>query len=257
MVVAALCVLFVAGCGGGTLPGPDEVVVREPVPAHTRDVIVTSDDEGLPEGCRPRPVAELVIRFVDAFNQGRQEELSNAFFVSEGPSPPEFSSEGYEPWSWYSSSEIGAGGKVGRHFTTSDQGELLRYFAERYRQGETMRLLKVSITQTGLLGVENNAAITALLEERAFCLREPVWLLLGPVGFVFVVTRKAPDLPPNLGGPARIAYGKGALNCENLRIFAWRMDMKTQEKRTEREAAAWLCNDPPRWRPGESVVACT
>ena len=233
VVVAALCVLFVAGCGGDTPPGPDEVVVGEPVPPHTRDVIVTSDDEGLPEGCRPRPVAELVIRFVDAFNQGRQQELSNAFFVSEGPSPPEFSSEGYEPWSWYSSSEIGAGGKVGRHFTTSDQGELLRYFAERYRQGETMRLLKVSITQTGLLGVENN------------------------VGFVFVVTRKAPDLPPNLGGPARIAYGKGALNCENLRIFAWRMDMKTQENRTEREAAAWLCNDPPRWRPGESVVACT
>jgi hypothetical protein len=231
--VLVFCGVFLAGCGEDNPPGPDEVVVREPVPAHTRDVIVTSDDGALPEGCRPRPVAELVIRFVDAFNQGRQGELSSAFFVSEGPSPPDFSPVSYENWSWYSSTETGAGGRVMRHFTTSDQGELLRYFAERHRQGESLRLLKLSLTQTGVLEMESN------------------------VGFVFVVTREAPDLPPNLGGPARIAYGRGSLNCENLRIFAWRMDMKTQEQRTEREAADWLCVDPPRWKPGEAVVACT
>jgi len=96
-----------------------------------------------------------------------------------------------------------------------------------------MRLLKVSLTQTGLLGMESN------------------------VGFVFVVTREAPDLPAGLGGPARIASGKGALNCQNLRIFNWTMEMKTREQRTEREAADWLCTDPPGWRPGEAVVACT
>lgn len=231
--VAVLCVSFLAGCGGDGPPGPDEVATREPVPAHTTEVIVTSDDEDLPEGCRPRPVAGLVIRFIDAFNQGRQEELSSAFFVSEGPSPPDFSPMGYQPWSWYSSTEIGDDGKVRRHFTTSDQGTLLRYFARRHQQGESMRLLKLSLTKTGILDRESN------------------------VGFVFVATRDAPDLSPGLGGPARIAYGKGSLNCENLRIFAWRMDMKTQEKRTEREAADWLCEDPPRWRPGEAVVACT
>ena len=96
-----------------------------------------------------------------------------------------------------------------------------------------MQLIKVSLTQTGLLETESN------------------------VGFVYVVTRKAPDLDPELGGPARIAYGKGSLNCENLRIFTWSMNMKAQEDRTEREAAAWLCEDPPGWRPGEAVVACT
>jgi len=231
--VTVLLVLLLAGCGGDVPARPDEAVTGEPVPAHTREVIVTSDDEALPEGCHPRRVAGLVIRFVDAFNQGRQEELSSAFFVSEGPSPPDFSSADYRPWSWYSSSEIGEDGKVARHFTTSDQGELLRYFARRHREGESMRLLKVSLTHTGLLDMENN------------------------VGFVFVATRKAPDLPPELGGPARIAYGKGALNCENLRIFTWTMDMRTLEKRTERQAADWLCPDPPGWRPGEAVVACT
>jgi len=227
-----LFVLLLAGCGEGGSPRPDEVVAGEPVPAHTREVIVTSDDAALPDGCRPGRVADLLIRFVDAFNQGRQEELSSAFFVSEGPSPPDFSTADYRPWSWYSSSEIGEDGKVTRSFTTSDQGALLRYFARRHSAGESMRLLKVSLTKTGILESESN------------------------VGFVFVATREAPDLPATLGGPYHVAYGKGSLNCDNLRIFTWTMDMKTQDKRTEREAAGWLCGDPPGWRPGEAVVAC-
>ncbi len=231
--VTVLLVLLLAGCGDDGPVRPDGAAMREPVPAHTSEVIVTSSDEALPEGCHPRRVAGLLIRFVDAFNQGRQQELSSAFFVSEGPSPPDFSTADYRSWSWFSSSEIGDDGTVTRSFTTSDQGELLRYFAKRHRQGESIRLLKVSLTQTGLLGMESN------------------------VGFVFVATREAPDLRAGLGGPARIAYGKGSLNCENLRIFTWTMDMKTREKRTEREAADWLCADPPGWRPGEAVVACT
>src|ERR671916_1336982 len=225
--------LLLLGCGNNEPVRSEEAATRDPVPAHTREIIVTSSDEALPEGCHPRRVAGLLIWFVDAFNQGRQEELSSAFFVSEGPSPPDFSTADYRSWSWYSSSEIGDDGTVKRSFTTSDQGELLRYFARRHRQGESMRLLKVSLTQTGLLESERN------------------------VGFVFVATREAPDLPAGLGGPARIAYGKGSLNCDNLRIFTWTMDMRTQEKRTEREAAGWLCGDPPGWRPGKAVVACT
>jgi hypothetical protein len=228
-----LLVLLVVGCGDDRPTRPEGVATGEPVPAHTSEVIVTSSDDALPEGCSPRRVAGLLIRFLDAFNQGRQEELSSAFFVSEGPSPPDFSAADYRSWSWYSSSQIGDEGKVIRNFTTSDQAELLSYFARRHRQGETMRLLKVSLTQTGLLGMESN------------------------VGFVFVVTREAPDLPAGLGGPAHIASGKGALNCQNLRIFNWTMEMKTRERRTEREAADWLCTDPPGWRPGEAVVACT
>ena len=228
-----LLVLLLVGCGDDGPTRQDEASTGGPVPAHTREVIVTSSDEALPGGCSPRRVAGLLIRFLDAFNQGRQEELSSAFFVSEGPSPPDFSAADYRSWSWYSSSQIGDDGTVMRNFTTSDQGDLLRYFDRRHQQGESMRLLKVSLTQTGLLGVESN------------------------VGFVFVVTRHAPDLPEDLGGPAHIAYGKGSLNCENLRIFTWTMDMKTREQRTEREAADWLCTDPPGWRPGEAVVACT
>lgn len=234
--------LLMLGCGGEVDPegskkgsgtaseagGPSASPAWEPT-----EVIVTSDDASLPDGCHPRQVAELVIGFVDAFNSGDRDRLSRIFFVSEGPSPPDFAERDYEPWSWYTVSRIGAGGKIESGFVTYDQGELLRYFAKRHEKGERLRLLKVSLTQTGLLGIEDN------------------------VGFVYVLTREAEDLQPGLGGPARIASGEGAVNCKNRRIFALRMDMREDDSRTEREAAAWLCADPPGWKPGEAVVACT
>jgi hypothetical protein len=129
-------------------------------------------------------------------------------------------------------SELGAGGRIEDGFVTYDQGELLRYFAERHGQGERLELLKVSATQDGLLDEEGN------------------------VGFVYVLTRDAEDLEPELGGPDRIATGKGAINCASRRIFVWSMEMRAQETRSAREAAGWLCSDPPGWRPGKAVVAC-
>ena len=115
-------------------------------------MIVTSDDASLPDGCRPRQVAELVISFVNAFNSGDQASLSRIFFVSEGPSPPDFAERSYDPWSWYTVGEVRAGGKIESNFVTYDQGELLRYFAKRHEKGEQLRLLKISLTHTGLLG---------------------------------------------------------------------------------------------------------
>jgi hypothetical protein len=221
-----------SGPGTGAARGEASGSVTQSGRESTTKVIVTSDDASLPDGCRPRQIAGLVIDFIDAFNRGDQDRLSRIFFISEGPSPPDFSEEGYYPWSWYSVSEVGTGGRIEDDFVTYDQGELLRYFAERHRHGERLKLLKVSSTRTGLLGEEGN------------------------VGIVYVLTRDAEDLDPELGGPARIAFGKGAINCESQRIFVWSMEMRVGEKRTEREAADWLCADPPGWRPGTAVVAC-
>jgi len=234
--------LLMLGCGGEVDPegskqgaGTDGRGSRPSTSLgwEPTEVIVTSDDASLPDGCHPRQVADLVVAFVDAFNSGDRDRLSRIFFVSEGPSPPDFSERDYQPWSWYIVSRVGTGGKIESSFVTYDQGELMRYFAKRHRKGERLRLLKVSLTQRGLLGIADN------------------------VGFVYVLTRKAEDLQPGLGGPARIASGEGAVNCKNQRIFAWRMDMREGDSRTEREAAAWLCADPPGWKPGEAVVACT
>ena len=243
MRVTALCILallfLLVGCGEGRETegsrsargkGVIEPVVSYQQPAR---VIVTSDDASLPDGCHPRQVAELVISFVDAFNRGDQAVLSRIFFLSESPSPPDYADRAYDPWSWYTVGEIERSGKIANGFVTYDQGELLDYFARRHMQGERLRLLKLSLTQTGLLGREDN------------------------VGFVYVLNRTSPDLAPGLGGPAHIASGEGAINCKNRRIFTWRMDMKAGDQRTNREATDWLCTDTPGWRPGKAVVACT
>jgi hypothetical protein len=236
-------VLLALGCGGGQDSG-DDSQPKEPVSggragvsgggagAPATEVIVTSDDASLPEGCNTRQIAGLVIEFVDAFNRGDQDRLSRLFFVSDGPSPSDFSEAGYYPWSWYSVSEIGEDGLIKGGFVTYDQGELLRYFAERHDHGERLGLIKVSSTHAGLLEEENN------------------------VGIIYVLTRDAEDLDPGLGGPARIAFGKGAINCESRQIFTWSMEMRKGDDRTLREAAGWLCIDPPGWRPGTAAVAC-
>ncbi|MBA2714615.1 MAG: hypothetical protein H0U55_13800 [Rubrobacteraceae bacterium] len=195
-------------------------------------VIVTGDDVSLPDGCHPRQVADLVISFVDAFNKGDQAVLSRVFFLSEAPSPPDYADSAYDLWSWYTVGEIEPGGRIVNGFVTYDQGELLDYFATRHEQGERLRLLKVSLTQTGLLGKDDN------------------------VGFISVLNRNARDLEPDLGGTAHIALGQGSINCTNRRIFTWRMDMKVGDQRSNREATNWLCEDPPGWKPGKAVVAC-
>jgi hypothetical protein len=242
-ILALVLALLVLGCGGdrqgsergsqsaGSAASREATPVGDEPRAPTK-VIVTGTDPSLPDGCQPRQIAELVIEFIDAFNRGDQERLSSLFFISEGPSPPDFSEEGYYPWSWYSVSEVGAGGRIEDGFVTYDHGELLRYFAERHGQGERLELIKVSVTQAGLLEEESN------------------------VGIVYVLTRDARDLEPGLGGPARIAAGKGAINCESRKLFAWSMEMRAGETRTAREAAGWLCTDPPGWKPGSAVVAC-
>ena len=233
-VLFVLVLALLAGCGeeekgkprsGGR--APEVVSYRQP-----ERVVVTSDDASLPDGCHPGQVAGLVMSFVNAFNRGDQAALSRSFFLSEGPSPPDFSNGTYDPWSWYTVSNIEPGGKIVSGFVTYDQGELLRYFAQRHKRGERLRLLKVSLTQTGLLGRDDN------------------------VGFVYAMNRSAPDLAPSFGGPSRVASGQGAINCENRRIFTWRMQMKAGDARSSQEAANWLCVNPPGWKPGKSVVAC-
>src|SRR5215212_7600246 len=234
-ILQIMVILLVVGCGEDEGKGKSRSAARSPEIVSYRQperIIVSSDDASLPDGCHPGQVAGMVMSFVDAFNSGDQSALSRSFFLSEGPSPPDFSDGIFDTWSSYTESNVEPGGKIVSGFVTYDQGELLRYFAKRHKKGERLRLLKVSLTQAGLLGRDDN------------------------VGFVYVLNRTASDLDPSFGGPARIASGQGAINCENRRIFTWRMEMKAGDDRTNREAANWLCKNPPGWKPGKAVVAC-
>ena len=126
-------------------------------------------------------------------------------------------------------SEIGEDGRIENGFVTYDKVSCSATLAERHRHGERLELIKVSSTQAGLLDEENN------------------------VGIVYVLTRDAEDLDPGLGGPSRIAFGKGH-QCESRQLFVWSMEMRGDENLGE--AAGWLCTDPPGWSPGDAVVAC-
>src|SRR5215212_5720448 len=193
-ILQIMVILLVVGCGEDEGKGKSRSAARSPEIVSYRQperIIVSSDDASLPDGCHPGQVAGMVMSFVDAFNSGDQSALSRSFFLSEGPSPPDFSDGTYDPWSWYTESNVEPGGKIVSGFVTYDQGELLRYFAKRHKRGERMRLLKVSLTQTGLLGKDDN------------------------VGFVYALNRTASDFPPGLGGPASIAIGQGAINCKS------------------------------------------
>lgn len=222
--------LLLLGCGGDD--GASRALGKPERTTGTPGILVTGEDPTLPEACRPRRVAALVLAFVDAFNRGDRAELSQLFFVSEGPAPPDFASSSSYPWSWFSVSEVGPGGRVEHSFTTFNQGEMLRYLEERHRRGERLRLLKVSLTHTGMLGEEDN------------------------IGLIFALNRYARDLAPGLGGPSRVAFGQGAVSCREQRIFQWSLEMSAAERRTGREAAAWICEEPSGWRPGQTVVAC-
>jgi hypothetical protein len=90
---------FVLRCGGeqdssrDSQPAGDGVRESMVRPGHepATKVIVTSDDASLPDGCRPRQIAELVIGFINAFNSGDQSRLAQQIFISEGPRAPRIS----------------------------------------------------------------------------------------------------------------------------------------------------------------------
>jgi hypothetical protein len=120
---------------------------------------------------------------------------------------------------WYSVTD-GNPRRGGRHFVAERQSALVRYFIGRHRSGERMRLLEVAV------GFGNQ---------------------LGHIEFR--VDRRADDLR-GLGIRTNIAYGNGAMRCEDGRIVAWSMGMPAGPK----PAAFRICPPPPF--PVGAIVAC-
>lgn len=100
-------------------------------PTTTQPIIITRDDSALPQGCNPDEVAQLIMRFLDAFNKGDQEILEG-FFALAG-----------ERWFSDTISEE-------EHFTTYTQAELLDYFTLRHQNNDRLQLIKVNVSPRGL-----------------------------------------------------------------------------------------------------------
>lgn len=165
-------------------------------------------------GCSTEEVARLVTSFVGAFNRGDQTAL-RAYFPdtdtgTAGQSPHIFQ--------WYSVTD----GPL-RHFVADNRQDLFSYFAQRHEQREHLQLRMIRVG-----------------EDRA----------RGLAHISYVLTRRADDLAPELGGPERIAQSKGAIHCAARRIVVWSMAMSLGD------TAPRPCPEPPSGTLLTTVVAC-
>jgi len=207
---------------------------ESPVPVIvTKGKRSSREADDLPEGCKPRQAAAIVATYVDAFNRGDQAMLDRLFVPK-----PEFQSPAF-----YALGEVYGKGRVRAFdFEDEEKDRLLEYFAERRRLGERLELLKVIFGRAAAEGEEKNT----------------VWMN-------FLLSRHAPDLKPGLGGPKRLLGGKGGIDCETQTIFGWVSSMEmvggkglyVQPWIKSGDTGDAFCKEPPGWKPGESVIACT
>src|SRR6266511_282455 len=124
---------------------------------------------------------------------------------------------------------LGPNGR-GRHFVTYDPASLQLYLAQRQGQHERMSLLVLDVG-----------------EQR------------GPphpeAGIAYVVRRAADDLD-EVGITKGLAQGKGAIDCDSGRIFAWSMAMEGSPASWAHETLKMLCPAPSAGAAVDVVVAC-
>jgi hypothetical protein len=204
---------------GSAQPPAADAPSRAQVPQGLpQEIVVTRDSPTLPSGCSPREVAQLIVRFLDAFDRGDQEQLAGLVFRSPAP--------GIEPSQWFAVNEDG-----GRHFAAYDLRTFLAYAAQRRQRHERIRLLAVSVAG-------------------------PSWH--GGADILYTLTRHADGWRTELpwlgrGRQERTAVGKGAIDCANQVIRVWVVTV-TRERPRAGESGA--CPKPPRGAPPAAIVAC-
>ena len=178
LVLFVLSLLFIA-CNERPAPVQTEIPSAD-------TLTIMGEVDGFPDGCSPRQVADLIIRFFEAYNVGDQEQITSFF-------PPTFQ--------WYSDTrvEVVNGKNEQVHFVTrpGSREELLHYFSERHEQNEQLKLQLLSVASPDGGG--------------------------GHVNIVFVYRRQANDVQPGPDGVTRVGEGKGVIACRNQKIFVWSM----------------------------------
>lgn len=106
-----------------------------PVAEVGNGLIVLGKTSDYPEGCSPREVAELILRFFEAYNAGEIETLKDYFG---------------RPLQWYSDTKTSiAGGEYERlHFAAYNLEQLWPYFAARHQQNDTLQLLMLHVSHS-------------------------------------------------------------------------------------------------------------
>ena len=112
-------------------------IVLEPVAFHftswgvvagpDREIVVTHDDPGLPNRCRPRPLAKVTLSFLDALKKGRRRRLQRFF----GPD-----------FKWFSVTNSPVAGHR-KHFVAYKAERAIDYIAER--RGFNLKLKEIMV----------------------------------------------------------------------------------------------------------------
>ena len=180
---------------------------------------------------KPEDVANLVMDFFDAVNEGNRAKIAQFFGKN---------------FAWYSMTEGDVQSqKVIRHVAyiadqpnaPAEKGEgmhsgerekmieqLLDYFMERHKQHEQLHLLEL--------------------------------LHLGGGTVNFRVRRYADDLDPALWAPDYLAVGKGGVDCEQRKIEAWGMAMNAHLSPAEAKDFFVICPTPVSGKPPDTTIAC-
>lgn len=163
-----------------------------------------------------------MLRLFGYFNRGNANGVANSFAF------PSSKGRG-TAFKWFSFTETGL-----RHSVFFRKRDLLAYLRRRHAHHETLRLIMLDV---GRGEVRQTA------------------------DFTFAMTRHADDLEPGLGGEARLAGGKGALNCRRPQtIFVWSAGMKMAgQGEIFPKGEPWpSCPRPDGWDPlGGVIVACS
>lgn len=185
---------------------------------EAKEVIVTRDERDLPEGCSPREAAQLMMRFLDVFNRGDEDQFLQFF-------PPTFQ--------WYSDGwRVGADGISidPNHLFVSrpgNRGDLPDYLTERHQQDDNLQLLKASVSEQG----QRNALVQ------------------------FQLVREANDVEPGPGGNARYVNGIAVILCQNQKFFSMGMGIAPPD--IQKSDLARMCPEPQAGLTEDAAIACS
>lgn len=169
------------------VPTPTALVALTPTSSN---VVLTGQADGAPAGCSPNEIARRFEAMFRAINRGEPNVVDEFFGRKSGAS-----------FAWYSMTEFGQTEADKNHFVAYTWDELDAYLKRRYQQHEQLQLLSLQFN-----GWDPGRGLVHL----------------GPI----VITRYADDLRLGLGGPERIAEGKGAYHCRTQAVVAFSLSME-------------------------------
>lgn len=173
----------------------DPVATTQPASTATRvEYTVTGQADGAPEACRPDDIADRAAAMFDAISRGDLNVVDEYFGKRRDA-----------PFQWYSMTERGTQEADNSHFVAYNLNDLAEYFMQRHEHNERVQLRSIQFN--------NWDAARGLVH-------------FGPIE----MTRQADNLPPGLGGPERLAHGKGAYHCETQAFVVLSVAMTTEQQ---------------------------